>query len=115
MLATCDALIGAVSGWGDTKVVASGVPPKSTTEQIVKFPPLTANVKPADPTIAELGARLVTVGPGPGAKTRSGTAADTCAFSWLELSTVTLPSSGGTSMVAPMVAVNCVWDTNVVG
>ena len=96
-------------------MVASGVPPQSTTEPIVKFAPFTVKVKPVDPTIAELGARLVTVGFGPGAKTRSVTAADTCAFSWFELSTVTLPSSGVTSMLASMAAVNCVGDTNVVG
>ena len=91
------------------------MPPQSTTEPMVKFAPLTVNVKPPDPMIAELGDRLATVGSGPGAKTRSGKAADTCAFSWSELSTVTLPVSGVTSMEASMVAFNCVGDTNVVG
>ena len=91
------------------------MPPQSTTEPMVKFAPLTVNVKLPDPTIAELGARLVTVGFGPGARTRNGNAADTCAFSWLELSTVMKPDSGVVSMEASMVAVNCVGDTNVVG
>ena len=63
----------------------------------------------------KLGARLVAVGAGPGAKTRSGKAADTWAYAWLELSTVMMPCPGVVTMEASMLAVNCVGDTNVVG
>ena len=91
------------------------MPPQSTTEPFVKFAPLTVNVKPPDPTIAELGERLATVGSGPGGKIRNGRAADTCAPVWLELSTVMLPCPGVISREASMAAVNWVGDTNVVG
>jgi hypothetical protein len=69
MLAIWDALIDAVSWLGNTSVVGTGVPPQSTTEAIVKFVPLTVSVKSGDPTIAEFGARVVTVGSGPGSNT----------------------------------------------
>jgi hypothetical protein len=69
MLAICDAPIDAVSWLGDTSVVGTGVPPHSTTEAIVKFAPFTVRVKSGDPTMAEFGARLVTVGSGAGCNT----------------------------------------------